>query len=346
MLLLGLATSLHCVFMCGGLVLTCAVRGVPEGPWYRRATPLLAYQGAKLASYAGVAALLGGIVAVVGGADRLTGFRSWVLVIGGVYMVVLGAGMTGRFSGLRRLVPAPPKALASALSRVRRLAQRDEAQGTASLAAPLLLGALTGLMPCAPLIAAQTVAAGSGSPLTAMMLMLAFGLGTVPLMLAFGLGASLVTGAFRQRIQLVSAIAVVLFGLVVLDRGLVLVNSPVTFAKAVAAVSRTVAPPAVGQFATGTDGVVEIPLTIRNTEYVPHDVVIPAGRRVRLVVDRQEDVRCSDQLQVPAIGLLVDLAPNGVTRVDVPAMKPGTYNLTCGMAMMSGSLVVVKEGTE
>lgn len=346
MLLLGLATSLHCVFMCGGLVLTCAVRGVPEGPWHRRAAPHLAYQGAKLASYAGVAVLLGGIVAIVGGADRLAGFRSWVLVIGGVYMVVLGAGMTGRFSGLRRLLPAPPKALVSALSRVRRIAVRDEAQAATSLTAPLMMGALTGLMPCAPLIAAQTVAAGSGSPLTAMLLMLAFGLGTVPLMLAFGLGASLMTGAFRQRVQVVSAIAVVLFGLVLLDRGLVLVKSPVTFSTVVAAVSRTVSPPPAGRFATGPDGVVEIPLTIRDTEYVPHDVIMPAGRRVRLVVDRQEDVPCSDQLQVPAIGLLVDLAPNGVTRVDVPAMKPGTYNLTCGMAMMSGSLVVVKEGTQ
>jgi sulfite exporter TauE/SafE len=296
-----------------------------------------------LASYAAVAALLGGIVALVGGGERLDSVRNWLLVGGGVYMVLLGLSMTGRLAPLRRLVPSPPQALVSAVSRTKHHAKGDEAEGRTGLAAPVVLGALTGFMPCAPLIAAQTAAAGSGSPLTAMSLMIAFGLGTVPLMLAFGLGASLVTGVLKRRIQIVSAIAVVLFGLVILDRGLVLVKSPITFATVATTVSRVISPQSSVGFATGADGVVEVPLVIRDTEYVPHDVVIPAGRAVRLVVDRQEDVRCSDQLQIPAIGLLVDLAPNGVTRVDVPAMRPGTYNLTCGMAMMSGSLVVVTE---
>jgi hypothetical protein len=35
------------------------------------------------------------------------------------------------------------------------------------------------------------------------------------------------------------------------------------------------------------------------------------------------------------------LAPNTTTAVLLPAMKSGTYNLTCGMGMMSGTLVAV-----
>lgn len=346
MLILGLVTSLHCIFMCGGLVLTCAVRGEQEGPWHVRLVPHLAYQGAKLASYAGVAVVLGTVVALAGGVGSLAGVRTLLLVAGGAYMVLLGLSMTGRFTALRALTPRPPKALVAALSRNRRRAKAEEEAGRRSLVTPIVLGALTGFMPCAPLIAAQTAAAASGSPFTAAALMLAFGLGTAPLMLAFGLGSSLISGALQRRLQIVSAIAVILFGIVILDRGLMLLSSPVTLSTITASFSGARAPSAETSFAVGTDGVVEIPLAIRNVRFEPQSVVIPAGRPVRLVVDRQEDVACSDQLQIPSAGLLADLAPNGVTMVDVPPLTPGTYTLTCGMAMMSGSIVAVEEDAE
>jgi uncharacterized protein len=338
----GVVTSIHCIFMCGGLVLTCAVKGAQEGPWYRRLTPHLAYQAAKIASYATVALVLGGIVALLGRAIDFTGFRNWLLVLGGVYMVLLGLGMTGRFRVLRYLSPRPPKFLVRALSRNRRRATTDAEEGRASLATPLALGALTGFMPCAPLIAAQTAAVASGSPLSASAAMIGFGLGTAPLMLLFGLGSSMVTKVFERRLQIVAAIAVAVFGLVILNRGLMLVGSPVTYDTLAASVTGSAPGGASGGFATGTDGVVEIPIAIKDTQYVPHDVVIPAGTKVRIVVDRQEDLACSDQLSIPAANhLLVDLKPNGVTRVDVPQMAPGTYTLTCGMGMMSGSIVAV-----
>jgi sulfite exporter TauE/SafE len=343
---MGLVTSIHCVFMCGGLVLACAVKDAAGGPWYRRLTPHLVYQGAKIASYAAVALVLGGIVALVGGVTHLTGFRDWLLVAGGVYMVLLGLSMTGSFRPLRYLTPRPPKALMEVLSRFRRKAKSEVETGHASLATPLALGVFTGFLPCTPLIAAQTAAAATGSPITAATAMIGFGLGTAPLMLALGLGSSLLTKAFERKLQIVAAIAVVLFGLVVLNRGLMLVGSPVTFETLRATVAGSA--PSTGTasgFKTGTDGVVEVPIVITDTEYHPSRVVIPAGRAVRLVVDRQEDVACSDQLSIPAAHLLVDLKANGVTRVDVPAMEAGTYTLTCGMGMMSGKIVAVRTGS-
>ena len=93
-------------------------------------------------------------------------------------------------------------------------------------------------------------------------------------------------------------------------------------------------------FKTASDGVVEIPLTISNTRFVPSTVTIPSDKPVRLVVDRQEATACSDQIAIPQLGVLADLAPNAVTTVDVPASKTGTYVLTCGMGMMSGQFVV------
>ena len=41
MLTLGLVTSIHCVSMCGPMVVTYAVKGEEGGPWHRKLTPNL-----------------------------------------------------------------------------------------------------------------------------------------------------------------------------------------------------------------------------------------------------------------------------------------------------------------
>jgi hypothetical protein len=48
---------------------------------------------------------------------------------------------------------------------------------------------------------------------------------------------------------------------------------------------------------------------------------------------------------LPQLGISAPLADNAVTVVDVPATKAGTYSMTCGMGMMSGTLVVGTVGS-
>jgi sulfite exporter TauE/SafE len=337
----GLVTSIHCIFMCGGLVLTYAVKGAEEGPWYRRLVPHLAYQGAKIVSYATVAIILGGVVALLGRAVDITPFRNWLMVVAGVYMVLLGIGMTGKVKALRYLTPRPPKFLVEALSRNRKRANANAAEGHTSLATPISFGLLTGLMPCAPLIAAQASAMAAGSPLLGAWAMVGFGLGTMPLMLIFGFASSLLSRQFQARLQVVAAVAVMIFGLVILNRGLMITGSPVTFDTVRTAVVGSPAVSVTGvKFTKASDGVVEVPMTIENATFVPESVAIPADTPVRLVVDRKEANACSAQLAIPQIGVLANLADNAVTIVDVPATKAGAYTLTCGMGMLPGTLVV------
>jgi sulfite exporter TauE/SafE len=343
MFAVGLVTSIHCVFMCGGLVLTYAVKGTEDGPWYRKLVPHLAYQGSKIVSYAAVALILGGLVALAGSAVDISSVRNWLQVVAGVYMVLLGVGMTGKVPALRYITPRPPKFLVEALSRNRKKAVSEAKEGHASLATPVMFGLLTGLMPCAPLIAAQASAVSQPAGLpTGAAGMVAFGLGTMPAMLVFGFASSMLSRQFQAKMQIVAALAVVIFGLVILNRGLMLVGSPVTFDSVRIAIVGTAGAPSGGtaQYATGADGVVEVPLAIVNTQYVPQTVSIPANTPVRLVVDRKEDVACSDQLVIRAAGVQVDLKANGVTDVALPAMPAGSYQMTCGMGMMSGTLLV------
>ena len=339
MFTLGLVTSLHCVSMCGPMVVSYALKGTEEAPGWRRAVPNLAYQGAKISSYM----LVGIVLGAIGSAFSLDAIRPYVMLVAGAFMIVMGLGMTGRVAWAQKLTPRPPRFLMTALTRVRRKASRDADSGQTTLGTPIMFGLLTGLFPCAPLIAAQLSAAATGSALTGGLAMLAFGLGTAPLMLAFGTASSLIPAKVKDRIMVGLAVVVILFGAVYINRGLMRIGSPVTFQSVTAAVlggepARAQTP--AGDYTTAADGVVEVPLAIQNTQFVPSQVQIPADKPVRLVVDRQEDNACSDQIAIPQLGVLKDLAPFAKTTVDIPASKAGNYTLTCGMGMMSGTLLV------
>ncbi len=344
MLGVGLVTSIHCVAMCGPLVLTYAVKGAEEGPLVKRMLPHFAYQGAKILSYVLVGLLLG----TLGSLFDIGGLRGWVTVFAGVFMVLLGVQMTGAFPVLNKLTFKPPRVLVSAIGTLRKKAVADEAAGHVSIATPITFGLLTGLLPCGPLQTAQIAAAGAGSPIDGALAMLGFGLGTAPLMLGFGAVSGMLSNTFKKRMMVVAAILIALLGLVMLNRGLSIVGSPVT-AQTIkqAVVGSPVAPTDTTGFTPGADGVVEIPLVIENTRFVPQTVAIPADTPVRLIVDRREDGACSDQIAMPQIGILQDLAPNATTIVEIPATKAGSYTLTCGMGMMSGTLQVgVASGTQ
>jgi sulfite exporter TauE/SafE len=334
MFLLGLATSVHCVGMCGPMVVTYAAKGAEDGPWFRKLAPNLAYQSAKILSYVIVGVLLGAI----GSAFDLDGLRPWVMFVAGGFMIVLGLSMTGRVPWAARLTPRPPKFLIAALTSLRRKSKADDANGDSSLVTPISFGLLTGLMPCAPLQGAEIAAAATGSVLLGGTAMLAFGLGTMPLMLLFGTTASLIPKDWKHRLNVVLAVVVVLFGLVFINRAAMLVGSPVTFESMKTALIGTGARAGSAKFAAASDGVVEVPLAIVNTEYVPASVVIPANRTVRLVLDRKEDAACSDRLVIKQLGVDVALTPNGVTKIGLPKTAAGTYSMTCGMGMMSGRL--------
>ena len=203
----------------------------------------------------------------------------------GVFMIILGLGMTGRVPWAARLTPRPPKFLITSLSKLRRKAKADAEEGMSSIATPISFGLLTGLMPCAPLQAAQLTAATAGAALGTGVVygmlgggvaMLAFGLGTAPLMLGFGLASSMIPKDWKHRMTVVLAVVVMLFGLVFINRAATLVGSPVTFNTVKTAMVGGGASASASAYTTAPDGVVEVPLAIQNTQYVPSTINIPA----------------------------------------------------------------------
>jgi plastocyanin domain-containing protein len=77
--------------------------------------------------------------------------------------------------------------------------------------------------------------------------------------------------------------------------------------------------------------------------YSPARVRLRAGQAARLVFDRREDSSCSEEVVIPDLGIRRFLPAHQRTGVDLPPARAGTYEFTCGMGMLRGSLVVEEE---
>lgn len=85
---------------------------------------------------------------------------------------------------------------------------------------PLIIGLLTGVMPCGALSAMWLCAMSSGSAARGALVMLVFSLGTVPLLFLFGALQSFLPRGWMKYIVKGSAVLVVTLGLSMLVKGI------------------------------------------------------------------------------------------------------------------------------
>ena len=74
--------------------------------------------------------------------------------------------------------------------------------------------------------------------------------------------------------------------------------------------------------------------------YDPGVVRLKRGQPARLVFNRQETSPCSEEIVIPAFGVKQFLAPFKKTVVEILPKDAGTFDMTCGMAMLHGKLMV------
>jgi len=200
---LGLLGGGHCLGMCGGLMgaLTMAIPVEQRG---RRLQLLLAYNLGRILSYACAGLLLG-----LGGWALANSPAAMALrIVAGLLLICMGLYLGGWWSGLTRI-----EALGRGLWRhIQPLAKR--LLPVTSLPRALLLGALWGWLPCGLVYSTLLWAASQGSAIDSALLMLAFGLGTLPILIASGLAAQRLNQLLRQRsVRMAGGLLVIVFGL-------------------------------------------------------------------------------------------------------------------------------------
>lgn len=202
--LMGLLGSVHCVGMCGPIVLASTQR---HDRLSELATHQTLYHLGKALAYAtlglGAAALVGFI------GDALGAYLSSaqrILSIGlGLLLIVLGVGLLSGARwlegyGLINRIPGFRSAL-RALIRER------------YLGATFGLGFLNGFLPCGLVYAALALAAATGSALMGGAVMLAFAAGTVPALVLVGTLGHAVRPAWQTRLHRAAGILLIIAGL-------------------------------------------------------------------------------------------------------------------------------------
>lgn len=192
-LLTGLFGSLHCLGMCGGLVTAfsmprnktvlqpnaVAVSRMADGS-------LLQRHAGRLLGYALLGAVSGGLGAATQVLSQLLPVQQALYLLAQCMMLALGLyvmGYTGLLAPIERGGALLWQRLQPHFALHLRTASANRDSGIGSR---LLSGMLWGLMPCGMVYAMLATALVSGGALQGALLMLAFGLGTLPMLLAAG----------------------------------------------------------------------------------------------------------------------------------------------------------------
>jgi len=310
----GLLTSIHCVGMCGGLVLSQSI----EKPDANKnvVLPSAFYNAGRLISYTVVGGLIGGLGQTLALSGVLKGL---IPIIGGIFMVLMAVNMLGIFSGLRRLHFGLPKGLLKKLG-----------IGRPGYRSPFILGLLTGLMPCGPMQIVQIYALGTKSILIGALSMLCFAVGTMPGLFGFGVLGSYISKGASRAILRVSAFLVAVLGVIMLSRGMALLGVQILPAAADGEYEKAAL--------HGTVQTVSIEIgadsyqAIEVYEGIPVEWTIHAGA---------EDINdCNNEIIVPEYGLDVKLA-SGDTLVTFTPQEQGDYVYTCWMGMIESKIRVI-----
>jgi len=223
-LAIGFAGSLHCLGMCGPLVLayslhvarrseTMAEGGSASFSWRHGIFHHVAFHAGRLLSYGLLGTLAGGFFQAAALSSLFGGFRGSLMMIGGILLVFLGLV-------LLKLVPLPSFLAtliampASFLNRLIPPLFRSQRVGS-----KMLLGLAAGFLPCCLSWAMIVLAATTRNAVEGCFTMLAFGLGTVPALFLVGLSTSFISLKVRFPGERVAAASVMVTGFILVLRG-------------------------------------------------------------------------------------------------------------------------------
>jgi len=205
---IGLLTGTHCIGMCGGIMLSQTTDTSLSGTGGRRrgVQAALSYNGGRVLTSTAAGAVFGAVGAVI---TYTMTFKSILFTMAGALVLLIGLGMWGVIPGLRALSPRIPGACELPKAARRRFVGK-----------PLIIGLLTGIMPCGASYAMWVYSMGTGSAGRGALTMLVWSLGTVPLMLLFGSAGAFIPAKYSKWMVKISAVFVAALGLLMLVKGI------------------------------------------------------------------------------------------------------------------------------
>jgi hypothetical protein len=205
-ILLGLAASLHCVGMCGPLMLALPLDAAGKRHVLRQS---LTYHGGRILTYAALGVLFG----LLGKGMVLAGLQKGLSIGAGIFMLTM-AFAAWRFEQLVTNLPGFGSFTQKVKLEISHLLRRNTG------GAVFGVGLLNGLLPCGMVYAALAGAISTTGGAEGGVFMAMFGLGTLPLMLLVTVLGRSFSVSVRQKIRIAQPILLTIAGLLLLQRGL------------------------------------------------------------------------------------------------------------------------------
>ncbi len=205
-LVLGLAGSFHCIGMCGPIAF---VLPVDRSSKSRLIFQTFLYHLGRVITYS----LIGVLFGFVGKGLYLAGFQQRLSILMGIVMIVIAVIPVSIFNKynfskpIYRIIGKVKQKLGLYLTKK-------------SNKALFLIGFFNGFLPCGLVYMALLGSISTGSIINGSLYMAVFGLGTIPLMTGAIFLGNFVSLSFRNKIQKVIPIFVVIIGLLFILRGL------------------------------------------------------------------------------------------------------------------------------
>ncbi|MFA5022434.1 MAG: sulfite exporter TauE/SafE family protein [Patescibacteria group bacterium] len=323
--LIGVLASFHCVGMCGGLVITYSTSDAAKAGTKKTkfSWSHLQYNVGRLVSYTIVGGILGGIGSFFAINQIVSGI---LMLVAGFFMILMAISLFTNYRWLDKMSLKTPQFIAKYIFK--------QSRGN-NPKMPLIIGLLTGLMPCGPLQAMELYALGTGNFVQGALSMAAFALGTIPLMFGFGAFISFLSKKYMNKIIKISAVIVGLLALIMIGRGLASLGLNITFSppSSVSGVSDS------NQNQPTPGNYQEARMAITYSGYQPSTLYVKKGIPVRWVIDGLGMTGCTSVIQISEYGIRKSLV-RGENVITFTPDHTGQIPFSCGMQMVWGKFIV------
>lgn len=321
-----------CMALVGGLVLGLSSRFAEmhqSATAVQRFRPHLFFNLGRIVTFF----ILGGVVGLFGSLLRINSSITGLMTIGiGLVMLVLGLQLTEIFPKLANKGITLPAWLAKALG-LNQQKQKEYSHKNA-----LILGGLTFFLPCGFTQAMQLVAIGSGSFVTGSIVMGLFAIGTTPGLLAVGGLTSVIKGKSAKVFFRFAGALVILLAIYNISNGFNLTGYKFSYNS--------------GQTENSNSNVVDKNATILKTTYTPSQNTkdispntfnVQVGKSYVLQVDAKGDGDgCMSTIMIPGVYDEPLLIKQGIDNLPFKVDKAGSYDITCAMGIVRGTIVATE----
>jgi sulfite exporter TauE/SafE len=203
---IGLVGSLHCIGMCGPIVVALPLK---KHNILSKITGTVLYNSGRVFTYS----VLGILFGLLGRGIHMAGFQQWTSILLGTAMIVSvlfpfvfreKITIGGLFKGF-------------AARMILRLKKLFTDRSYFSL---LMIGLLNGLLPCGLVYVAIAGAINSGDVISGAIFMMLFGFGTIPLLMVATLASDAIGQRIRFKMQRVVPYFVFMLGVLFILRGM------------------------------------------------------------------------------------------------------------------------------